>query len=184
MVAVLGGALALTGEVWETAAAREREAQLLFVGNQYRRAIERYYLSGPQRQYPQTLEDLLKDTRMPSTERYLRAIYPDPITNKEIGLIKAPGGSIVGVYSLSEDKPFKASGFHPRDAAFEGAKSYAEWKFIHNQPAPAAATKPQPGSAPAPAPGQATPGRAPSSPSGFQPPPLGGADPEQAPPDH
>ena len=52
LVAIMAGGLALTGDVWHTSTMREKEAELLFVGNQYRRAIQRYYLTGPQRQYP------------------------------------------------------------------------------------------------------------------------------------
>ena len=38
MVAILAGGLALIGEVWHTSAMREKEAELLFVGQQYRKA--------------------------------------------------------------------------------------------------------------------------------------------------
>ena len=41
IVAILATGLALTGEVWQTSTAREREAELLFAGHQYRKAIER-----------------------------------------------------------------------------------------------------------------------------------------------
>ncbi len=57
-VAFMGLGLALTGGVWHTALAREREVQLLYAGNQYRRAIERYYLGGP-RQYPRALDGIM-----------------------------------------------------------------------------------------------------------------------------
>ena len=138
-VAILSGGLALAGEMWETSAQREREAELLFVGNQYRMAIQRYFLSGPQRQYPRSLEDLLKDPRRPGTERYLRRLYPDPITGKEWVLVKAPDGGILGVHSASDAKPFKLAGFKARDATFEGTQKYSDWKFIVQ---PAAATPP------------------------------------------
>lgn len=140
LVAILGGGLALAGEVWETSAKREKEAELLFVGNEYRKAIARYYLSGPQRQYPKNLSDLVKDPRQPGTVRYLRRLYPDPITGKpEWGLVKANDGGFAGVYSLSDASPLKVSGFRVRDAAFEGKPKYSDWQFIH-QPAAAAAT--------------------------------------------
>lgn len=142
MVAILSGGLALAGEVWDTSARREKEAELLFVGNQYRSAIERYFLSGPQRQYPRALEDLLKDARRPGTERYLRRLYPDPITGKEWVLVKAPDGGILGVHSASQDPPLKVAGFRPRDAAFESAKAYSDWKFVAALPAPTAAKAP------------------------------------------
>lgn len=144
LVAMLGAGLALTSEVWETAAKREKEAELLFVGDQYRKAIERYYLSGPQRQYPRALEDLLKDPRMPGTARYLRKLYADPLTGKaDWGLVKGGDGGIAGVHSLSVETPLKIAGFRVRDADLEGARTYADWKFSHTATArPSAAPKP------------------------------------------
>ena len=145
MVAILAGGLALAGEVWHTSAAREKEAELLFVGHQYRKAIERYYLSGPQRQYPRELEALLKDPRRPGAERYLRRLYPDPVTGQPFVLLKAPDGGILGVHSPSEEAPLKTGGFKVRDAAFEGKTKYAEWRFVHAlpvQPGPASPPKP------------------------------------------
>jgi type II secretory pathway pseudopilin PulG len=151
IVAIMGGGLALVGEMWETSVKREKEAELLFVGNQYRKAIERYYLSGPQRQYPRALEDLLKDARLPATARYLRRIYPDPVTGKaEWGIVKAPDGGILGVHSVSEDAPLKRARFKTRDAAFEGAQKYSDWKFVHTAPVQPAA---KPGAKPGPQPG-------------------------------
>ena len=145
IVAVLAAGLALTGEVWQTSTAREKEAELLFVGHQYRKAIERYYLSGPQRQYPRSLDDLLKDPRQPGTVRYLRKLYPDPVTDKQFVLVKAPDGGILGVQSESEAAPLKTANFKLRDRTFEGAQKYSDWKFIF-QPAagkPPAGAKPQ-----------------------------------------
>src|SRR6266850_6897091 len=93
IVAIMAGGLAVVGQVWQTAAVREREAELLHVGNEYRRAIERYYLTGTARQYPRELTDLVKDPRQPGTVRHLRRLYPDPITgNPDWGLVKAPDG--------------------------------------------------------------------------------------------
>lgn len=145
VVAILGGALALTGDVWHTHAMREKEVELLHVGHQYRAAIQRYYLSGPQRQYPRSLEDLLKDPRQPGTVRYLRRLQPDPLTGQDWTLVKAPDGGILGVHSPSEAAPLKVANFKLRDRTFEGAQKYSDWKFIF-QPAAAAA---KPGAKPA-----------------------------------
>ncbi len=153
-VAFIGIGLAVTGEVWHTAALRDKESQLLYAGSQYRRAIERYYLSGP-RQYPRTLEDLLKDPRKPNVERYLRRLYFDPVTGSaEWGVVKAPDGGVMGVYSLSDVKPMKTAGFDLRNKAFEGAEKYSDWKFVYDPskqqalvpgaPAPGAANPQQP----------------------------------------
>ena len=133
MVAILAGGLALVGEMWHTSAQREKEAELLFIGHEYRKAIGRYYLAGANR-YPPSLEDLVKDPRQPGTARYLRRLYPDPISGKEWGLIKAPDGGIWGVYSLSEAAPLKTGGFKLRDAGFERAQRYSDWRFVHTTP--------------------------------------------------
>jgi type II secretory pathway pseudopilin PulG len=137
MLALLGSGLALLGEVWHTAAQREKEAELLFAGNQYRKAIERYFLAGA-RQYPRTLDDLLQDPRRPGTERHLRTRYPDPITGKpEWGIVQAPDGGIMGVHSLSHATVIQSANFRLRDRAFEGLKKYSDWKFVYTTPAPA-----------------------------------------------
>lgn len=143
-VAFLGVALAASAEVWHTTVQRDKEAQLLFVGDQYRQAIGRYYQktpgAGPQgtgkpkvkKQFPANLEDLVRDPRFPGVVRHVRRLYPDPITGQaEWGLMPAPGGGIMGVYSLSEARPVKQRGFAARDRALEDKDSYAQWQFIY-----------------------------------------------------
>ena len=135
IVAVIAGGLAAVGEAWHTSARREKEAELLFIGHQYRQAIARYYLAGLR--YPRALADLLRDPRRPGTERYLRRLYADPLTgSSEWGLVKAPDGGIQGVYSLSQDRPLKTAGFRPRDRELLGAASYTDWKFMHARQSP------------------------------------------------
>jgi type II secretory pathway pseudopilin PulG len=137
IVAMMSASLALVGLVWHAAQKREKEKELLFVGNQYRQAIGRYFLATPGniKQYPHSLDDLLKDARRLNTRRYLRRLYADPITgNSKWGLVKASDGGIMGVYSLSEDEPIKTSNFKGLDKDFENKKSYAEWWFIYNRP--------------------------------------------------
>jgi len=129
-VAIIGITLATVGVVWSTQGQREREAQLLFVGDQYRQAIGRYRASGGT--FPQALEMLLQDDRMPSARRYLRRLYPDPMTGKtDWQLIRAQDGGIMGIASVSKDKPIKVAGFLPVDSAFEKAECYCEWKFVY-----------------------------------------------------
>jgi len=151
IIAILLGGLAIIGETWETSARREKEAELLFIGNQYRRAIGLYYLAtpGPNKMYPRQIEDLLKDPRQPGIMRHLRKLFPDPLTGKPFVVIKGADGGVQGVNSPSDDAPLKVAGFRVRDAIFEGAQKYSEWKFIHTPPpaaAPAAA-KPAAGAA-------------------------------------
>ena len=141
IVAILLGGLAIVGETWETSARREKEVELLFIGNQYRRAIGLYYLSTPGvvKAYPRQIEDLLKDPRQPGTVRHLRKLFPDPMTGKPFVVIKGADGGIQGVNSPSDDAPLKVANFRLRDATFEGAQKYSEWKFIHTPPAVPAA---------------------------------------------
>jgi type II secretory pathway pseudopilin PulG len=150
-VAILGIGLAAAGQLWSTAAKREKEAQLLFVGDEFRRAIGSYYDSSPgAKQFPKQLEDLLEDKRFPTMRRHLRRIYVDPMTGKrEWGLVKT-GDRITGVHSLSEDKPLKTANFKPEDEAFSGAVTYADWQFTY-----------QPSSAGAPPSAQSAPGAPP-----------------------
>lgn len=141
-LAILSGGLALTGEIWHTAAQREKENELLFVGAEYRRAIERYVRAGPG-QYPRSLDDLLKDPRRPTTERYLRKRYPDPITGKaEWGIVKSVDGGVMGIHSLSEDKPLKEANFRVANKGFENAEKYSDWRFVYVPPAKPGAIKP------------------------------------------
>ena len=135
IIAILGVVLLSVGEVWHIAQKREKEQELLFVGNQFRQAIKSYKLHSPgsikQQAYPASLEDLLKDPRFPSTQRYLRKIYLDPITGgPDWGITTGPNGGIIGVHSLSEDTPIKQSNFRLSDKDFEGKTKYSEWIFL------------------------------------------------------
>ena len=135
IVAIMGVGLLAVGEVWHSARQREKEQELLFVGNQFRRAISSYYRHTPaankQQPYPTSLEDLLKDPRYPSTQRYLRKIYPDPISgSSEWGVVTKNGG-IYGVYSLSEEAPIKQENFRPSEKDFEGKTKYSDWLFMY-----------------------------------------------------
>ena len=130
---LFGVALAATGEVWRTASKREREQELLFVGNQFRNAFTSYYGATPagKPRYPKALEDLVEDHRFPVPRRHLRRIYADPMTGKpDWDLVDAPGGGIAGVHSRSEAKPLKTGNFAPPDIKFEGAERYSDWKFL------------------------------------------------------
>jgi type II secretory pathway pseudopilin PulG len=83
--------------VWNTQAQREKEAELVFRGEQYARAVMLY-----QRKFanalPPSLDVLLND-------RYLRKKYKDPITGKDFQLLSGasvqanagvPGGQVPG----------------------------------------------------------------------------------------
>ena len=129
LVALIGLLLAAAGEVVSTAAQRDREAQLLWVGHEYRAAIARYWAR--RRAFPQSLEDLLGSAPdAPVQVRYLRQLYRDPMTNAvDWELQLAPGGGIIGVASTSKRAPFKKDGFDDADQGFADATTYGDWKF-------------------------------------------------------
>lgn len=134
MVALLGIGLAQTGQSWKSVSQQQKELELLFVGDQFRRAILLYYERTPSlnKQYPKKLTDLIKDDRYPSVQRYLRKIYRDPITGKkEWGVVLAPEGGIMGVYSLSSLAPRKTGNFSAHYESFEGSLKYSDWKFVY-----------------------------------------------------
>jgi type II secretory pathway pseudopilin PulG len=136
----MGAGLAAYGQMYSHAAQREKEAELLFRGNQYRQAIESYYRK--EQTYPRSLRELLQDNRYPSTVRHLRRLYAEPITGRaDWGLMRTPeGGGIMGVYSPSEEEPIKTGGFAAADQHFAEAKSYKDWQFFHS-PAGAAPSR-------------------------------------------
>ena len=129
---MMGIGLLVASQVWQTVQKREKEDELLFVGDQFRRALRLYYANSPgSARYPVRLEDLLKDPRYPNVRRYLRKIYRDPITGSaEWGLLKGPGDLIIGVYSLSDEEPLKKTGFRLVDRSFEEKSKYSEWVFV------------------------------------------------------
>lgn len=134
-LAIVSALLAATTEVWVTAQRRENERELLFIGSQFRQALASYDKntpgSGAQSQ-PKNLEDLVKDPRYPTTKRYLRKIYVDPMTNtKEWGLLRGPDGGIIGIFSTSDREPLKKKGFSRQDAVYENKNKYSEWIFAY-----------------------------------------------------
>ena len=136
IVAVMGAGLAAFGQLYSHAAQREKERELIFIGNQFRGAIASYYNKSPgAKVYPKKLEDLLEDKRFPMPQHHLRRVYSDPMTGKaEWGMVEAPGGGFMGVYSLSEETPIKSGNFTVADQAFEGAEHYTKWIFAYSPP--------------------------------------------------
>lgn len=136
IVAIMGLGLAALGTIYSQTAQRDKEAELLFVGGQFRDAIRSYYRSGPGGVYPKKLEDLLEDKRFPMPVRHLRRIYRDPITGStDWGLVETPDkAGIMGVFSRSADKPIKQGNFAAGEAAFDDADNYTKWTFVYTPP--------------------------------------------------
>lgn len=140
-ITLVGIGLAAAGTLWRTESQRAREAELLFIGDQYRQAIRSYYALEPGLpRLPASIDELLEDRRRTAIVRHLRRAWRDPMTGGEFVLIHTPDGQgIMGVHSPSADAPFKTAGFALADEAFTDKQSYAEWRFVFAPPVTSAA---------------------------------------------
>ncbi len=139
-IVLIGIAVSVAAEKWSMVARRAKETELLYRGMEIRTAIVRYSSGMPGvTQYPEKLEDLLKDPRSVKTIRYLRRVTKDPITGEDWGLIYAANGRIMGVRSKSTEEPIKKDGFPIDFSDFKDAKKYCKWvfKYVPGQPVPA-----------------------------------------------
>lgn len=118
-------------DVYSAKVQRQKEKELILVGELYKKAIKDYYLSTPGgiHKFPEKLEDLTRDRRHIVIRRYIRKIYLDPMTGKPLALIVAPEGGIMGVKSTSTKHPlrhYQASKF----SSVTDIKTYQDWHFI------------------------------------------------------
>jgi type II secretory pathway pseudopilin PulG len=134
IVALSGLALGIVGQVWHHANQREKEKELLFVGEQYRLALTSYFENTPggAKEYPRTLDELLLDKRFPVVRRHIRQLYPDPMQPSQPWVLIKQQDFIIGLHSASVQAPIKKTGFPERYANFAEAQSYADWKFVAN----------------------------------------------------
>jgi len=102
-VAALGFGLARFGSLWSISAQRAREAELLFIGGEFARALASYQAAQPDDPAvgPATLDDLLLDPRVPFVRRHLRRLYRDPMTGAADWIVERQEGRIIGVRSRS-----------------------------------------------------------------------------------
>jgi type II secretory pathway pseudopilin PulG len=113
---------------------REKEAELLLVGQAYRNAIRTFYENSPgtSKTYPAELTALLLDERTTRLRRPLRKLYRDPISaSHDWGIVRSESGGVMGVYSLSTLKPIKTDGFPAELGHFKNAQHYKEWQFVY-----------------------------------------------------
>lgn len=138
VVAAFGLSASIAGSTWTTVTQRAREKELLWRGNQIRKAIESYHgrlQAGSQASLPTSLDDLISDSRFVSVVRHLRRKYNDPMTGESWSLIKTPNGHLLGVHSRSVKKTFKKGNFSTENSNFNGKNRYNQWEFIFNPPA-------------------------------------------------
>lgn len=145
-VALVGLATLVPLQHHQTAQQRERERELLWVGEQYRQAIASFHAASPglMPTYPRSLQELLQDPRYAQPRRHLRRLYADPFTGQSDWVLIAPPGQpgIAGVASAATVAPLKRHGFAPAQSGFDAALTVAEWRFVHDAQAAAAAPSP------------------------------------------
>lgn len=139
-VAVMGVLTSMALPVWSRAAKREREAELIFRGEQYARAVALY-----QRAYA---GDFPPDVDTLTDQRFLRRRYRDPMVEggafrilREADASGSPGapiavapadgrrlaealrGGVIGVVSTSDEAALRT---------YNGGAKYSEWIFVHD----------------------------------------------------
>ena len=137
LIAIIAVAATATIQLGSVNQRRSAEQELLFLGEQFSAALASYARTTPtgQPRAPKTLEQLLRDPRVPGVRRHLRAVPVDPLTGKaEWGIQRSTDGLIVGIHSLSQAAPIKRGNFEPAMAHFAAAQSYADWVFKTTQP--------------------------------------------------
>lgn len=133
---VLLAASGWTVAQWAQSAAdehqRQAEAELLWVGQQYRVAILSYYNAAPGgvKRLPTKVEELLEDKRFPTSRRHLRQAYTDPLRPGEPLKLVMRAQQLIGVQSTASGEPFRKAGFDPGLEKFSEAGTYADWQFI------------------------------------------------------
>ncbi len=132
VLVIIGISLGAAGKYWQNVVLRDKEEELLFRGDQYRQAIERYYTAIPAvPQNPPSIDDLLKDPRTPSGKRHLRQRYKDPFTGEDfIEIRDSLSKRIIGVRSRSDKTPLRQANFPDIYQDFAGKNKYSEWQFI------------------------------------------------------
>jgi type II secretory pathway pseudopilin PulG len=105
VLAVVAAGLAAIAQPASLAARRDREAELMFRGNEIAHALASYSAATPgeAKQLPTSLGDLLEDRRGPRVLRHLRRLYADPFTGApDWVLVTTEDGRISAVHSRSD----------------------------------------------------------------------------------
>jgi type II secretory pathway pseudopilin PulG len=148
LLAVAGAGLAALGQQWAVAGQREREAELRFRGAELGRALALWRDATPpgQADAPQSLQELLVDTRHQPPRHHLRRLYTDPFTGRaDWDLLTNPQGRIVAVASRSRQLALRRVPALPlRPGSSESAPAVGDWLFEAPLAPPVATEKKKP----------------------------------------
>jgi type II secretory pathway pseudopilin PulG len=145
-IAIIGVVAAGTIQLGALYQRRMAEKELLYIGDQFQRALLSYADNTPLGlpTQPRTLQELVRDPRYPNPMRHLRRVYADPLTGKaDWVLVLSPNGqTIVGIHSASHEHPIQLRKFAERFRGFEDKRSYTQWVFIARPPQLAPGARP------------------------------------------
>ncbi|MDB5813870.1 MAG: hypothetical protein JWN23_987 [Rhodocyclales bacterium] len=137
---VIGLLLAAFGQNWSTTTQREREAELLFIGQQFSAALTSYRKQTPagRPDKPATLQELVEDDRFPFPVRHLRQIFRDPMTGKRDWDVQLANGRIVSIRSRSEKRALRHTlpVYISISADTKESPTYHDWQFVAPQDQP------------------------------------------------
>jgi type II secretory pathway pseudopilin PulG len=136
-LALASAAWAVVAQRWSDKMSREKERQLLRVGDAYAQALAAYRASSPgsDKRYPDALEQLVLDTRFVGTRRHLRQLYPDPMTGQpDWVLLRDARGDISGLRSRSERQPWVRVPQRLESTDLPAAERYTDWVFTPRLP--------------------------------------------------
>lgn len=143
MLAVMAAGMAALGTRWAVAAQREREAELLFRGTQFSRALASWRDATPAGQpaAPMQLEELLQDTRGPVPRHHLRRLFTDPFTGQaDWELLRGEDGRISALASRSRQPALRRLHKPLRAEADPARPAVGDWLFQAEARAPTAAS--------------------------------------------
>jgi hypothetical protein len=133
LLAAMAAGASIVAARWSDETQRERELELLRIGNQIAAALAAYAAdsAGNARSHPQELDALLEDRRAFGLQRYLRTIEADPMTgSKNWGVIRATDGGVAGIYSRAEGRPFLRVPRVLSHVDLPVVDRYSDWKFM------------------------------------------------------
>jgi hypothetical protein len=131
---IFGVGLAHIGPLLSDQAQREREDELLAIGDEVVSAIRSYHdaTPGAGKQLPVHWRDLLEDRRSLQLRRHLRRIPRDPMTNAtDWEIVRDVSGGMLGIRSRSDRKPFRTTVAVSSVSGQGTPLRYSDWSFIY-----------------------------------------------------
>jgi len=132
MLAIASASASVVAARWADERARDREQELLRVGDLYARALAEFNASSPggEKAYPKTLELLLEDLRFAGTHRHLRILYPNPLSGKlDWELVRDADGGIIGIRPPQTGEPWRRTPVSLASCDLPAVHRYRDWVF-------------------------------------------------------